>query len=88
MKTNQQRGTADFSNAINRVHVLNHVALAEINFFQREKVDDLNTYLRTLIDEQIQFYEKVNSLSLLHFHDISLYRLLLNYEMQHQPLNK
>lgn len=63
MKTNQQRGTADFSNAINRVHVLNHVALAEINFFQREKVRDLNAYLQTLIDEQIQFYEKVKSLS-------------------------
>jgi hypothetical protein len=62
MKTNQQRGTADFSNAVYRIHVLNHVVLAEINFFQREKVDDLNIYLKTLIDEQIQFYEKVNFL--------------------------
>jgi len=62
MKTNQQRGTADFSNAVYRIHVLNHVVLAEINFFQREKVNDLNIYLKTLIDEQIQFYEKVNFL--------------------------
>jgi hypothetical protein len=60
MKTNQQRGTADFSNAVYRHHILNHVVLAEINFFQKEKVTDLNVYLKTLVDEQIQFYEKVN----------------------------
>ena len=83
MKTNQQRGTADFSNAVNRVHVLNHVVLAEINFFQREKVDDFNVYLKALVDEQIQFYEKVNvsfvRISLTEF----IFRSLLNYVMHH-----
>jgi len=61
MKTIQQR-TNDFSSAIHRDHTLNHVVLAEINFFQKEKVNDLNVYLKTLIEEQIQFYEKVKFL--------------------------
>lgn len=62
MRTVQQRApstTTDFSSAIHRNHVLNHVVLAEINFFQQEKVTDLNSYMKTLVDEQIQFYEKV-----------------------------
>jgi hypothetical protein len=62
MKTIQQRAPADFTSAIHRDHTLKHVVLAEINFFQKEKVNDLNVYLRTLVDEQIQFYEKVNFL--------------------------
>ncbi|CAF1281027.1 unnamed protein product [Rotaria sordida] len=61
IKTASQRAPADFSNAIHRGHVLNHVVLAEINFFQKEKVIDLKQYMKTLIDEQIQFYEKVSS---------------------------
>ncbi len=60
MKSNQQRGPTDLSSAVLRGHTLNHVVLAEINFFQKEKVNDLNIYLKTLIEEQIQFYEKVN----------------------------
>jgi hypothetical protein len=62
MRTVQQRApstTTDFSSAIHRNHVLNHVVLAEVNFFQQEKVTDLNVYMKTLVDEQIQFYEKV-----------------------------
>ncbi len=64
MRTIQQRppsAAADFSNAIHRNHVLNHVVLAEINFFQREKVRDFNVYMKTLVDEQIQFFEKVKT---------------------------
>jgi len=61
MKTIQQRGPTDFSSAIHRNHTLNHVVLAEINFFQKEKVNDLNNYFKTLVDEQIQFYEKITS---------------------------
>lgn len=45
---------------MHRSQVLNHVILAEINFFQREKVYDFNTYLKQLLHEQIQFYENVN----------------------------
>lgn len=59
MKTIQNRGTADFTNAVHRNLILNYVVLAEINFFQNEKVSDLNVYLKTLVEEQIQFYEKV-----------------------------
>jgi hypothetical protein len=62
MRSLQQRapsGTGDFTSAIHRSHVLNHVVLAEINFFQQEKVTDLNAYMKTFVDEQIQFYEKV-----------------------------
>lgn len=63
MKTLQQRTPADFTSAIHRDHTLNHVVLAEINFFQKEKVLDLNNYLKTLVEAQIQFYEKVNKTS-------------------------
>jgi len=49
----------DFSSAIHRNHVLNHVVLAEINFFQKEKVADLNNYLKTLVDDQTHFYQNV-----------------------------
>ncbi|CAF1176537.1 unnamed protein product [Adineta ricciae] len=58
----QQRGstgTPDFAGAIHRSQVLNHVILAEINFFQREKVYDFNTYLKQLLHEQIMFYENI-----------------------------
>lgn len=61
MKTIQQRGVTDFSTAVHRNYVLNHVVLAEINFFQREKVDDFSNYFKTLVDEQIQFYEQITS---------------------------
>ena len=59
MRSLQQRPPADLNIILHRSQVLNHVVLAEINFFQKEKVKDLNLYLKTLIDEQIQFYEKV-----------------------------
>ncbi|CAF1162187.1 unnamed protein product [Adineta ricciae] len=58
----QQRGltgTPDFAGAIHRSQILNHVILAEINFFQREKVYDFNTYLKQLLHEQIMFYENI-----------------------------
>ncbi|CAF0776928.1 unnamed protein product [Rotaria sp. Silwood1] len=61
IKTASQRAPPDFSNAIHRGHVLNHVVLAEINFFQKEKVADLKVYMKTLVDEQIQFYEKISA---------------------------
>ncbi len=60
MKSNQQRGPTDLSSAVLRGHTLNHVVLAEINFFQKEKVNDLKMYMQTLLNEQIQFYEQVN----------------------------
>jgi hypothetical protein len=65
MKTSQQRAQVDFTNTIHRNHVLNHVVLAEINYFQKEKVNDLNIYLKTLVGEQIKFYEEVNYLKLI-----------------------
>jgi hypothetical protein len=67
MRTAQQRGqstTPDFNSVLNRSQVLNYVVLAEINFFQREKVTDLNSYMKTLLNQQIQFYEKVNLLNI------------------------
>lgn len=73
MKTVQQRGPSDLAGALHRHLVLNHVVLAEINFFQKEKVDDLNMYLKTLVDEQIQFYEKVKIISLDSFHSFCLF---------------
>ncbi|CAF2514305.1 unnamed protein product [Rotaria sp. Silwood2] len=60
----QQRGpstVSDFNSVINRAQVLNHVVLAEINFFQKEKVKDLNLYMKTLMNEQILFYEQITS---------------------------
>lgn len=51
----------DFSSAIHRNHVLNHVVLAEINFFQKEKVADLNNYMKTLVDDQTHFYQNVTT---------------------------
>ncbi len=45
---------------IHRSQVLNHVVLAEINFFQKQKVNDLKLYMILLLDEQIEFYQKVN----------------------------
>ncbi|CAF0936610.1 unnamed protein product [Adineta steineri] len=61
MRTVQQRGQTDLANALHRNLVLNHVVLAEINYFQNEKVNDLNNYLKALVDEQIQFYENIVS---------------------------
>ncbi|CAM4772641.1 unnamed protein product [Rotaria magnacalcarata] len=61
MRSLQQRPPADFNSILHRSQVLNHVVLAEINFFQKEKVKDLNLYMKTLIDEQVQFYEKITS---------------------------
>ncbi|CAF3981534.1 unnamed protein product, partial [Rotaria sp. Silwood1] len=60
----QQRGpstVSDYNGVIHRSQVLNHVVLAEINFFQKEKVQDLNLYMKTLMHEQIQFYEQITS---------------------------
>ena len=59
MKTVQQRGI-DASDAARRYHDLNHVVLAEINFFQKQKVIDLNQYLSEVVDEQTNFYGEVN----------------------------
>ncbi|CAF1134396.1 unnamed protein product [Adineta steineri] len=62
IKSVQQRGptaTPDFSGAIHRGQVFNYVVLAEINFFQKDKVNDLNLYLKSLLHEQIQFYENI-----------------------------
>ncbi|CAF1327533.1 unnamed protein product [Rotaria sordida] len=64
MRNLQQRSPStisDFNSVVNRNQVLNHVVLAEINFFQKEKVKDLNLHMKTLMNEQIQFYEKITS---------------------------
>ncbi|CAF0928284.1 unnamed protein product [Adineta ricciae] len=58
MKTVQQRGI-DASDAARRYHDLNHVVLAEINFFQKQKVIDLNEYLQEVVDEQTNFYGEI-----------------------------
>ncbi|CAF1236556.1 unnamed protein product [Adineta ricciae] len=58
MKTVQQRGI-DASDAARRYHDLNHVVLAEINFFQKQKVIDLNEYLKEVVDEQTNFYGEI-----------------------------
>ena len=63
IRTVQQRGptaTPDFNGALQRYNVLNHVVLAEISHFQRNKVTDLHAYMKTVMAEQIRFYEKVN----------------------------
>ncbi|CAF4034257.1 unnamed protein product [Rotaria sordida] len=52
---------SDFNSVVHRNQVLNHVVLAEINFFQKEKVKDFNLYMKILMNEQIQFYEKITS---------------------------
>jgi len=60
----QTRGasaTPDLNGAMHRNQVLNYVVLAEINFFQKEKVNDLKMYMQSLLDEQIEFYEKITS---------------------------
>lgn len=66
MKTVQNRAVTDLVNVADRYQTLNHVVLAEINFFQREKVQDLNAYLKALMDEQIQFYERVSRCASVH----------------------
>jgi len=33
-----------------------------MNFFQKEKVNGLKLYMKSLLDQQIDFYEKVNLL--------------------------
>ncbi|CAM2700114.1 unnamed protein product [Rotaria socialis] len=62
IKTLQQRAaSSDFTNAIHRGLVLNHVVLAEVNFFQKEKVTDFKVYMKGLVDKQTEFYEKVST---------------------------
>ena len=58
---NAQRNSVvpDLNGATQRNQVLNHVILAEINFFQKAKVNDLKAYIKTLLDEQVNFYETV-----------------------------
>lgn len=89
MKSLQQRSpttTPDFSLIANRNNALHHVVAAEINFFQKEKVKDLHLQMKTLMNEQIEFYEKVN-FSKISFHRdshlLSSFRSLQNYAKQH-----
>lgn len=60
---NAQRNSIapDLNGANQRNQILNHVILAEINFFQKAKVNDLKVYIKTLLDEQINFYEKITT---------------------------
>lgn len=63
IRSTQTRGPSaapDLNATLHRSQALNHVVLAEINYFQKEKVRDLKVYLKSLLDEQIDFYEKVN----------------------------
>lgn len=64
IRTVQQRGptaTADYNGALERHNIFNHVILAEINLFQKDKVHDLHNYMKTIMTEQIQFYERVTN---------------------------
>ena len=73
--------------------MLNHVVLAEINFFQQEKVTDLSQYMKTFVDEQIQFYEKVKKMLIMKTSItfeivIILFRSRMNYVMHHIHSNR
>jgi sorting nexin-9/18/33 len=42
-----------------RLELINHVTFAEINLFNKEKVDDLNIYMRKFLQQQISFYSEI-----------------------------
>lgn len=45
---------------LNRLEVSNYATLAEINFFNNEKVVDFNNYMKTYLSKQIEFYTDVS----------------------------
>ncbi len=59
-----------------RNQVLNHVVLAEINYFQKEKVNDLKLYMKSFLKQQIDFYQKVFRKNILDFFYVSKIILL------------
>jgi hypothetical protein len=42
-----------------RLEVANYTTLAEINFFNNQKVHDYNMYMRAFLSKQIEFYSEV-----------------------------
>ena len=42
-----------------RREIISHVTFAEINQFNRDKVDDLAVYMKSFLKEQIQFYTQI-----------------------------
>jgi hypothetical protein len=46
---------------MNRLEVANYSTLAEINFFNKQKVLDYNTYMKEFLKKQIEFYNDVSN---------------------------
>lgn len=42
-----------------RREIISHVTFAEINLFNRDKVDDFNNYMKTYLQQQITFYSEI-----------------------------
>jgi hypothetical protein len=42
-----------------RLELIHHVTFAEINLFNKDKVDDLNLYMRKFLQQQISFYSEI-----------------------------
>ena len=42
-----------------RLEIVSHVTFAEINLFNRDKVDDFNRYMRSFLQQQIAFYTEI-----------------------------
>src|SRR5438094_583797 len=81
IRNTQQRNSSGTSNLIGVIHrnqILNHVILAEINLFQKDKVNDLKLYMKSLLDEQIEFYEKVKIFFFQFYFFFLIYRFIKN----------
>ncbi len=44
---------------ITRLDVVNYASLAEINYFNGQKINDLNSYMRNYLTKQIEFYSEI-----------------------------
>lgn len=42
-----------------RREIISHVTFAEINHFNREKVEDLTQYMKSFLQQQVQFYSEI-----------------------------
>jgi hypothetical protein len=59
LQQKQEKEVINMGDIITRLDVVNYASLAEINYFNGQKINDLNSYMRNYLTKQIEFYSEI-----------------------------
>jgi sorting nexin-9/18/33 len=59
LQQKQEKEVINMGDIITRLDVVNYATLAEVNYFNGQKINDFSLYMRSFLSKQIEFYSEI-----------------------------